>query len=140
MLRDYKYTENWRLLDFAMEMFISLPQRLSLVGFTELSPDSFLWKIFDGQTMYYLYAEDYVPSLDHVREQLSFFAPRGTVFEFVPVKKQIAFEDSSPNKSAHVYAPPADEYEFSKYAAQSGHDFVFLLQSSEAPEDYLDHA
>lgn len=136
MLRDYKYTENWRLLDFAMEMFISLPPRLSLVGFTELSPDSFVWKIFDGQTMYYLYAEDYVPSLEHIKEQVAFFAPRGTTFEFLKAKKQIAFEDSIPNRFADVYRPPADEYEFSEYATQSGFDFVFLLQSSEAPEDY----
>lgn len=42
MLRDYSYTENWRLLDQALVMFIDLPPRLSLVGFTVLSPDSFL--------------------------------------------------------------------------------------------------
>jgi hypothetical protein len=86
MLRDYKYTENWRLLDAAMEQFMALPPRLSLVGFAELSPDSFLWKIFDGTNVYYLYAEDYVPSLDHVRDRIRDFWPAKVSLEFLPVK------------------------------------------------------
>lgn len=136
MLRDYAYTENWRLLDRALEQFIDLPPRLSLVGFTELSPDSFLWKIFDGQTVYYLYAEDYVPSLDHVKQQIHSFWPGDIQLEFIPAKQPIAFEDSSPNKTAVVYQPPEDEYKFAQYAAQSGYDFVFLLRSSEKLTDY----
>lgn len=131
MLRDYKYTENWRLLDAALEQFIELPPRLSLVGFTALSPDSFLWKIFDGANIYYLYAEDYVPSLDHVRERIQDFSPMKISLNFLPVKRQVAFEDSLPNQGVEIYKPPKDEYEFSKYAAQSGYDFVFLLKSSE---------
>lgn len=136
MLRDYSYTENWRLLDQALVMFIDLPPRLSLVGFTVLSPDSFLWKIFDGETIYYLYAEDYVPSLDHVRQQILDFWPDVVKLEFVPVKQPVAFEDSSPNKIAFIYRPPEDEYTFAKYAGQSGYDFVFLLRTSETIADY----
>lgn len=131
MLRDYQYTENWRLLDQAIEMFIELPSRLSLVGFTALSPDSFIWKIFDGDTMYYLYAEDYVPNLDHVCAQVQDFWPEKMTLEFVPVKRQIAFEDSTSNMAANVYKPPQREYEFMQYAGQSGYDFVFLLKSDE---------
>lgn len=134
MLRDYHYTENWRLLDEALSQFIELPSRLSLVGYTALSPDSFLWKIFDGTTVYYLYAEDYVPSLERVRQQISLFWPQEIQLEFIPVKTPIAFEDSSPSRAAQVYQPPKDEYEFSKYAAQSGYDFVFLLRSDEQLE------
>lgn len=134
MLRDYHYTENWRLLDEALVQFIELPSRLSLVGYTALSPDSFLWKIFDGTTTYYLYAEDYVPSLEYVRQQIYAFWPENIELEFLPVKVPIAFEDTTPNKAAEVYQPPKDEYEFSKYAAQSGHDFVFLLRSNERLE------
>jgi hypothetical protein len=131
VLRDYEYTENWRLLDAAIELFIDLPPRLSLVGFSALTPDSFLWKIFDGEAVYFLYAEDYVHSLDHVREQVAHFALPGTTFDFIPTKKPVAFEDSSPNQLAETYAPPKDEYEFSKFASQSGYDFVFLLRSNE---------
>lgn len=131
MLRDYALTENWRLLDAALEQFIDLPSRLSLVGFTELSPDSFVWKIFDGENVYYLYAEDYIPNLEHVREQILDFWPHKITLTFVPVKRPIAFEDSSPNKASVVYKPPENEYDFAKYAAQSGYDFVFLLKSSE---------
>lgn len=131
MLRDYQYSENWRLLDKAIEAFIDLPDRLSLVGFQVLSPDSFLWKIFDGENIYYLYAEDYVPSLDHVTAQIQDFWPDEIELEFLPVKNPKAFEDTSPNKSAVIYKPPKDEYEFAKYAWPSGYDFVFLLKSAE---------
>ena len=136
MLRDYYYTENWRLLDTALEQFIDLPPRLSLVGFTALSPDSFVWKIFDGETVYYLYAEDFIPSLKHVRKQVFDFWPTDIELEFIPVKTPIAFEDSSPNKVSEIYKPPEDEYEFAKYAAQSGYDFVFLLKSNEKLDDH----
>lgn len=129
MLRDYEYTENWRLLDRALEQFIDLPERLSLVGFKALSPDSFLWQIFDGDTTYYLYAEDYVPSLEHVAERIQNFYQTELNLEFIPVKQPIAFEDSTPNRTAKIYRPPKDEYEFAKYAAQSGYDFVFLLKT-----------
>lgn len=137
MLRDYEYTENWRLLDPAVAMFIDLPPRLSLVGYTALSPDSFIWKIFDGTAIYYLYAEDYVPSLDHVRQQVKEFWPEDVNLEFIPVKHTVAFEDSSPVRSADVYQPPENEQEFMKYAGQSGHDFVFLMRSSEKFEERI---
>lgn len=138
MLRDYEYTENWRLLDRALEYFIDLPDRLSLVGYSALSPDSFLWKIFDGENIYYLYAEDYVPSLEHVRERILDFLPKKIDLEFMPAKQPLVFEDSSPKQLAKIYKPPENEYEFSRYAAQSGFDFVFLLKSSEKSSGYED--
>lgn len=90
-----------------------------------------MWKIYDGKTTYYLYAEDFVPDLDHVQRQIKDFWPQDIELEFMPVKTPVAFEDSSPNKSSEIYKPPANEYDFSKYAAPSGYDFVFLLKSSE---------
>lgn len=129
MLRDYEYTENWRLLDRALEQFIELPERLSLAGFIALSPDSFLWQIFDGNTTYYLYAEDYVPSLEHVTKSIQDFYQTEIDLGFIPVRQPIAFEDSAPNLTAETYKPPRDEYEFAKFAAQSGYDFVFLLKA-----------
>lgn len=131
MLRDYHYTENWRLLDHALEQFITLPDHLSLVGYAALSPDSFLWKIYDGATVYYLYAEDYVPSLRHVIAAIKEFSQEPIDLEFVPVKRQVAFEDSSPKQTSSVYMPPENEYDFMKYASPSGSDFVFLLKPDE---------
>lgn len=131
MLRDYAYTENWRLLDPAIEQFIDLPPQLSLIGFTELTPDSFLWKFHDGTTIYYLYAEDFVESLDQVIKTIEDFWPQPITLTFIPVKRQVAFEDSQPNQTAIIYQPPQNEYEFAKYASQSGYDFVFLLKSDE---------
>lgn len=139
MLRDYEHTENWRLLDRAIEQFIDLPERLSLVGFIALSPDSFLWQIYDGTTFYYLYAEDLVPSLQYVKSQIQDFYQASIGLEFIPVKHITAFEDSTPNRTANTYDAPADEYEFVKYAGQSGYDFIFLLKQTgreqEAPRN-----
>lgn len=133
MLRDYDTTENWRLIDAALELFIDLPPRLSLVGYMQLSPDSFVWTIYDGQLFYMLYAEDYVPSLGHVKERINDFWQKDMQLEFMPVKLPIAFEDSLPNRVTQTYKPPADEYEFAKYAGQSGYDFVFLLKTNTNP-------
>lgn len=135
MLREYEYTENWRLLDQALTMFIELPSRLSLVGYEALSPDSFLWKIYDGKQLYFLYAEDYVPSLEHVKKEIRAFWPDQIKLEFLPVKDSAALEDSGPYQSAVVYKAPEKEYEFMKYAGQSGYDFVFLLKSDEKIEN-----
>ena len=137
MLRDYFITENWRLLDAALEQFIDLPPRLSLVGFIDLSPDSFLWIIFDGETQYYLYAEDYVQSLQHVKECICDFYQKNIELEFIPAKQPIAFEDSLPNSTAAIYKPPENEYEFARYAGQSGYDFVFLLKSANEQNDHI---
>lgn len=131
VLRDYEYTENWRLLDAALNQFIDLPPRLSLVGYTALSPDSFVWKIFDGESVYYLYAEDFIENLEQVKRAIKNFWPDDISLEFIPVKEPRAFEDSSPNQASEIYKPPDDEYNFIRYAGQSGYDFVFLLRSSE---------
>lgn len=132
MLRDYHYTENWRLLDAALEQFIDLPSSLKLVQYITLSPDSFLWKISDGEKMYYLYAEDFVEGLNGVRASVESHTPEGARLTFLPVKNPVAFEDSTPNQSAVVYRPPENEYEVATFAGQSGHDFVFLLESDES--------
>lgn len=127
MLRDYAQTEDWRLIERALEQFIKLPEHLSLVGFVALSPDSFLWQIYDGTTHYYLYAEDYIPSLEHITQQINDFYHKQLDLTFLEAKVPLAFEDSTPNKSAAVYQPPDDEYVFARYSSQSGYDFVFLL-------------
>ena len=140
MLRDYAYTENWRLLEAALEQFIELPASLKLVQFVKISPDSFLWILSNGVTLYYLYAEDYIENLESVRAEIRPFMGKGAQLTFLPVKEPVAFEDSSPNKSAAMYRPPENEYEVSTFAGQSGHDFVFLLESSEDPNTVRDPA
>lgn len=140
MLRDYAYTENWRLLEAALEQFIELPASLKLVQFVKISPDSFLWIVSNGVTLYYLYAEDYIENLESVRAEIRPFMGKDAQLTFLPVKEPVAFEDSSPNKSAAMYRPPENEYEVSTFAGQSGHDFVFLLESSEDPNTVRDPA
>jgi hypothetical protein len=133
MLRDYAYTNNWELVELAIARFISIPRDLKLVGFGEITPDSFIWKLYDIDTkrFFYLYAEDYVPNLDHVRNILRKLAPDGAALDLLPIRQNKAFEDSSPNLFANIYKPPTDEYYFSYYAAESGYDFVFLAVSDE---------
>jgi hypothetical protein len=131
MLRHYDSIPYWSLIEEAIADFISVPPRLALIGYDNLSPDSFIWKLYDGSKVYYLYAEDYVESLAYVRETLLEFADKDTAIDFLPVKKPLAFEDSSPNTSADIYKPPSGEYDFMRYATSSGYDFVFLAVSDE---------
>lgn len=132
MLRDYFQSNNRQLLDTALAQFIDLSSRLHPIEAIVLSPDSFLWRITDGNRMYYLYAEDYITSMVAVKKTVSRYAPRNAVLAFVHVKKPLAFEDAIPNRCSTFYRPPENEYEVARYSGQSGYDFVFLLESSES--------
>ena len=138
MLRDYLYTKNWSLVLAAFADFTELPNNLQLIGFADITPDSFVWKLYhpDANRFYYLYAEDYVPSLEHVKEEIRQFAPTNAILDLLPAKEPRAFEDSHPNIGTAMYKPPDREYDFIRYANQSGYDFVFLAISDEKlPQD-----
>lgn len=133
MLRDYLYTKDWNLVEAAFSQFMTCPKSLQLVYFRKTSPDSFVWYLRDPAryTAYYLYAEDYIPDLQHVRDTLARIASPNAALDLLPVNNLGAFEDSHPNKTAAVYKPPDGEYDFMHYAAQSGFDFVFLAITDE---------
>lgn len=142
MLRDYMYTLNPELIMRALDEFSvdsdmeSL--RVSLLQYATLSPDSFIWKFLLEDHIYYLFAKDFITSLDSVQADIRAFADDNDLhLTFMKAKHPKAFEDSSPNHYARIYQPPDDEYAFHDYAARSGVDFVFLCRSSESAEDAL---
>ncbi|MGO3702195.1 MAG: hypothetical protein ACTJG2_03350 [Candidatus Saccharimonadales bacterium] len=141
MLRDYHYTENWRLLDGALEQFIDLPPTLKLVQYICITPDSFLWKIASDETVYYLYVEDYIEGLVSVRESVAAYAPEGVVLTFLPAKKSVALENSTSDQEASIHQPSGKEHEIATFSRESGYDSVFLMKSDEAVNDVIsDHA
>lgn len=133
MLRDYQYTTDKQLVADAVSAFVEAPTEFEIVGFTALTPDSFLWILSNSTAVYYLYAEDFIDNYKVALGAAEEYAPFGTKLTFIPVKQPLKFEESTPYQSATVYNPPSNISDFQKYASQSGYDFVFLLISSEKP-------
>ncbi len=131
MLRNYQYTPEKQLVVDAVAAFADTPSEFDIVGFTAISPDSFLWTLSTNQAVYYLYAEDFVSDYHAALHAAQAYAPVSAELSFIPAKQPLDFESSTPNQSTTVYQPPNNLGEFQKYASQSGYDFVFLLRSSE---------
>ncbi len=109
---------------------IELPEYIALIRFEVITPDSFMWRLLISEHIYYLYAEDYVPSLSHIKSLFDQYI-ENTEWSFVKPRKVIHFEDASPVKGATTYAPPDASDNMMRYALDSGYDFVFLARSSE---------
>ncbi len=130
-LRDWNIDTNQPLIDALMQFGLEA-ESLLLLKYECLTPDSFIWFFGIGNAHYCLYAEDYVPSLEHVVETINVnrvqWTPEAT-FELMEVVKPAIWEESSPVTSATTYQPPEDTEEFMKFAAASGVDFVFLARA-----------
>ena len=136
MLRDYNNTEltddGWEeelqrcLEDFAIES--ATVQDVPF--FTELSPDSFVWRVnTSDDNSYYLYAEDYVTDLDTIRRNIESVSTGILKGNFVKTKQPISFEEAEPVKNASTYNKPENfDNDLAPYATDSGFDFVFLYQ------------
>lgn len=134
MLREYSINSSRPLLSDALSRFTFAPsvstEDFTLLSFITLTPDSFIWKLIIDDAVYFLYAEDYVPGLRQVEYEIKNCAGNEDMkLTFIPANASQAFEDTSPNKSAQIYKPPQDEYNFMKYAVSSGYDFVFLCKT-----------
>lgn len=128
MLRDWTYVS--KEMHEVLNQFEGIDSSdAQITSYKLLSPDSFLWRLKIGKRVYYLYAEDYIPSMDHVRKQLEDFT-HGTSGEFVMAKKPDTFEEHAPVKSAVTYKEPEDWPEVSKYSVGSEYDSVFLFRVS----------
>lgn len=135
MLRSFKYQPNLDIILEALGRFkIELPKHISVVRFEVITPDSFMWRILIGDGVYYLYAADYVPGLKHVQAIFNQYLEKDD-WSFVAPKTVIKFEESTPVKGAATYKKADDADEMMNYAIDSGHDFVFLVRSSEDPDD-----
>ncbi len=117
-----------------LEKFEVTAPELTLLKYEVLSPDSFIWVLSSGGNRYCLYAEDYAPSLQHVRKMMKDYGSlsgKEGQYDLKQVKRTSNWEDSSPVASADVYTPPIKPEEFMKFALPSGHDFIFLGETTE---------
>lgn len=131
MLRDFEYRSNEVNIRNILGRFnIELSEYIALLRFEVITPDSFMWRLLIGDSVYYLYAEDYVPGLGHVKAVFDKYLENDT-WELMRAKSTVNFEDSPPVKGATTYKEPDDSDEMMQYAVDSGHDFVFLARSSE---------
>lgn len=144
MLRQWSGDSNKLILDMLKQFGVEASD-IFLHKYEALTPDSFIWKIThrhnDEYTNYYLYAEDYVPSLEHVVKEieanLASWSPNDKV-KLMPVTKRIKWEHSDPVKSTDTYQKPERASEFMKFAATSGFDYVFLAKITNEPKTNLD--
>jgi hypothetical protein len=131
MLRDFEYLRHSVNIRELLGRFdIDLPEHIALVRFEVITPDSFMWRILIGKGVYYLYAEDYVPGIDHIKSVFNKYLENDK-WELVKPKSTIKFEDATPVKGATTYQEPDDSDDMMRYAIDSGYDFVFLAHSSE---------
>ena len=101
----------------------------SVLEFRKLGTEQFLWKLQMSDYIYYVYAEDFVESLEQVTDTLQ-VATDGTPGELVPAVAPLDFESASPVMSASVYEKPTDfDDKIAHYAGESGYDFVFLYRT-----------
>jgi hypothetical protein len=138
MLRDFQYNPTTTQLTDVLKRFSldynSAKSSIDLLRFEVLSPDSFVWKLLLGSVIYYLYAEDYIPSLDHVKNVINDYVGNNK-WDFVAPQQVIAFESASPVKGADVYQKTERANQLMEYAVDSGYDFVCLVKTLENPDD-----
>jgi hypothetical protein len=131
MLRDFEYRPDADIILEVLGRFnIDLPEYIALVRFEVITPDSFMWRLLISQNVYYLYAEDYVPGLGHIKSIFNQYVDKDD-WALVKPRRVIQFDDATPVKGATTYNEPDDSDDMMQYAVDSGHDFVFLVRSSE---------
>ena|SRR5687768_5565146 len=134
MLRDFSRQPRRELIDSILIQFdIPLPpkERITLIEFQILSPDSFRWRLLIDRAVYYLYAEDHIHSFEEVQDKVSSWFVAGTKLDFIKAKQQKEFVDTEPLKNTAVYKEPEDYDRLKHFAVTSGYDFVFLCRSDE---------
>lgn len=145
MIRDFEYSpKTSQIVDILQRFGLDLANEnfpFALLRFEVITPDSFMWRLLINNDIYYLYAEDYVSGLDHIKSVFKSYL-ESDKWDFVTPDKTIAFGSASPVKSAAVYQEPEDTEEMMKYTVDSGHDFVFLIKSQEDADgaQFSDHA
>jgi len=134
MLRDFEYhPKTSQIVDILQRFGFDLATEkfpFALLGFEVITPDSFMWRLLVNDSIYYIYAEDYVPGLSHIKNIFNSYL-ESDKWEFINPNKTIAFESASPVKGATVYQEPEESEEMMKYVVDSGHDFAFLVKSHE---------
>ncbi len=132
MLRTWAtFQEKKMILEIQSQFDVEITD-FNLQKFEVLTPDSFIWYFSSNKKNYCLYAEDYVPSIQHVEQAIAKNVPAWSPeekFELIKVKNTVVWDESSPVTNATVYKTPENASEFMEFAYPSGHDFVFLAKS-----------
>jgi len=133
-LRDFVFLHDPLLVRTAVARFEVPPileeHDIALLRFEMITPDSFMWRLALDNGVYYLYAEDYIPSLRYVQDIFSRYT-ESTSWEFVPPRQRLVFSASTPVRNATVYNEPEDADSITAVAIDSGPDFVFLARTAE---------
>lgn len=138
-LREWNGDSNKLVLSLLMQFDVKA-EKISLLKYEALTPDSFIWIFNTGSGRYCLYAEDYVPSIEYVKKQMD--AKRSEwdsddQYELLHVSHHQEWGKASPVATATTYQPPEKPEEFMQYAATSGFDFVFLAKVINQPTTNL---
>lgn len=135
LISDWNCDLNDAIIDI-LEDFGIFTDSVRLIKFEKITPDSFIW-VFNldfeefGDASFCLYAEDYVPSLDHVRQQMQEFGhssywTKDEWYNLIKSDENESWGESSPVVTSTVYEPPDDRDSLMKYATTNGNYFVFL--------------
>src|SRR6266704_2041847 len=99
MLRDFAVNPDSALLAGVLERFgFDLSGHrppVEVLRFEVITPDSFMWRLRMAGSAYYLYAEDYIPGLDHVKSVFNDYIEQDK-WVFVKAKHPKSFESTSP--------------------------------------------
>jgi hypothetical protein len=142
MLRDFAYDPNPTFLEETLARFgIKAKHPIAILRFEVITPDSFMWRLLLDNAIYYLYAEDHISGLPYVKEVFNVYLQTND-WELVQIRRPSNWEKASPVTATSAYTKPDDSKELMQYAAESGHDFVFLCKSKEDANEALfsDHA
>ncbi len=114
MLRDFEFDHANNLLpDILGRAGIDLGHKehpIDLLRFEVITPDSFMWRVLVRDTIYYIYAEDYIPHIDHVKD---------------------VFDGYLKDKNWEFVTPLPDPTNTMEHAMVSGYDIIFVVKSSE---------
>ncbi|GEM_PF-1256890 len=139
MLRDYPFTLNPQVFSPVLQQFdMEHPgedANIALLEFKIITPDSFIWKFLMNDVIYYLYAEDFIESLEVVSASIKEQTKDQSEFEFIKVKDPKDFKSSGPVLVSTEYKRPEDYETMKLYAADADYDFAFLIKSKEDPNE-----
>ena len=106
-----------------------------LLGFRILTPDSFIWELLIDNEIYYLYAEDYVTSLEQIIIAVKKYDRSDIKLDFIEVLESKGLKESDQITSSDVDETPENSDELQKYAQESGYDLAFLLKTDKDASD-----
>lgn len=127
MLREWNGESNQDICSILSQFGVKVSE-ISLLKYESLTPDSYIWFFYADGIKYSLYAEDYIPSFEHVENTIKDNdTVWGSVFPSVRDKYRLMMVD---NRHADTDDSSRVASRYSEYAVRSGYDHVFLARST----------